>query len=161
LIGRLLDAASIPNTADPGGETALMTATRTGAVAAMRLLIERGAHGGRARAGVPADRADDRGARGSRARRGRAAQGRGIGQRADAQGPTPAFVPPCKGTGCGSEGVGINRGGLPDRGRRAEVKGGMTPLLYAARDGTLEPARLLVAAGADLELGDGNASGRC
>ena len=31
-------------------------------------------------------------------------------------------------------------------GRRAEVKGGMTPLLYAARDGRLEPARLLVAA---------------
>src|SRR4029434_7701090 len=70
------------------------------------------------------------------------------------KGPTPAFVPPCKGTGCGSEGVGINRGGLPDRGRRAEIKGGMTPLLYAARDGKLEPARLLVAAGADLELGD-------
>ena len=34
-------------------------------------------------------------------------------------GPTPEFRPPCKGTGCGSEGVGINRGGLPDRGRRA------------------------------------------
>ena len=50
-------------------------------------------------------------------------------------GPTPQFAPPCKGTGCGSEGVGINRGGLPDRGRRAEAKGGMTPLLYAARDG--------------------------
>ena len=83
------------------------------------------------------------------------------------KGPTPAFVPPCKGTGCGSEGVGINRGGLPDRGRRAEVKGGMTPLLYAARDGRLESAaRLLVAAGADLELGDGErhpaaADGRC
>ena len=72
------------------------------------------------------------------------------------KGPTPAFVPPCKGTGCGSEGVGINRGGLPDRGRRAEVKGGMTPLLYAARDGRLEAARMLVAAGADIELADAN-----
>ena len=66
-------------------------------------------------------------------------------------------MPPCKGTGCGSEGVGINRGGLPDRGRRAEVKGGMTPLLYAARDGHAgRRARLLVAAGADLELADAN-----
>ena len=72
------------------------------------------------------------------------------------KGPTPAFVPPCKGTGCGSEGVGINRGGLPDRGRRAEAKGGMTPLLYAARDGRLEAARILVAAGADIELAEAN-----
>jgi ankyrin repeat protein len=72
------------------------------------------------------------------------------------KGPVPAFVPPCKGTGCGSEGVGINRGGLPDRGRRAEAKGGMTPLLYAARDGRLASARRLVDAGADLELADAN-----
>jgi uncharacterized protein len=72
------------------------------------------------------------------------------------KGPTPNFVPPCKGTGCGSEGVGINRGGLPDRGRRAEIKGGMTPLLYAARDGHVSAARRLVEAGADLELGDAN-----
>ena len=72
------------------------------------------------------------------------------------KGPVPAFVPPCKGTGCGSEGVGINRGGLPDRGRRAEAKGGMTPLLYAARDGRLAVARRLIDAGADLELPDAN-----
>src|SRR5262249_19159791 len=72
------------------------------------------------------------------------------------KGPVPKFVPPCKGTGCGSEGVGINRGGLPDRGRRAEARGGMTPLLYAARDGRIESARLLVAAGADIEEGDAN-----
>jgi ankyrin repeat protein len=32
----------------------------------------------------------------------------------------------------------------------------MTPLLYAARDGRAEAARLLVAAGADLELGEAN-----
>ena len=68
----------------------------------------------------------------------------------------PAFVKPCKGTGCGSEGVGINRQGLPDRGRRGDAKGGMTPLLYAARDGRLETARTLVAAGASLELADAN-----
>jgi ankyrin repeat protein len=65
-------------------------------------------------------------------------------------------VPPCKGTGCGSEGVGINRGGVPDRGRRAEVKGGMTPLLYAARDGRPGAARRLLDAGADVELPDAN-----
>ena len=71
-------------------------------------------------------------------------------------GPTPKFVPPCKGTGCGSEGVGINRGGLPDRGRRAAALGGMTPLLYAARDGRTKEAELLLAAGADVELAEAN-----
>src|SRR6185295_12165604 len=72
------------------------------------------------------------------------------------KGPTPAFVPPCKGTGCGSEGVGINRGGIPDRGARGAINGGLTPLLYAARDGRLEAARLLVAAGADIKIADPN-----
>ena len=32
----------------------------------------------------------------------------------------------------------------------------MTPLNYAARDGRVEEARLLLAAGADVELGDAN-----
>jgi ankyrin repeat protein len=71
-------------------------------------------------------------------------------------GPTPNFVPPCKGTGCGSEGVGINRGGLPNRGRRAAAAGGMTSLNYAARDGRTEEARLLLDAGADVELAEAN-----
>jgi ankyrin repeat protein len=157
LIQRLLDAGADPNAADPGGEAALMTATRTGAVAAMRLLIDRGAT-------VDAREPEFQQTALMIAVREDHAPAVELllkaGASVDAQtrkGPTPNFVPPCKGTGCGSEGVGINRGGLPDRGRRAEVKGGMTPLLYAARDGRLEPARLLVAAGADLELGDANA----
>jgi len=157
LIRRLLDAGVDPNTTDPGGETALMTATRTGAVGAMRLLIERGATVDarepefQQTALMIAVREDHAAAVEVLLTAGAAVNAQ------TRKGPTPAFVPPCKGTGCGSEGVGINRGGLPDRGRRAEVKGGMTPLLYAARDGRLEPARRLVAAGADLELGDGNA----
>jgi ankyrin len=157
LLQRLLDAGADPNTADPGGETALMTATRTGAVDAMRLLIERGAQVDarepefQQTALMIAVREDHAPAVDLLIKSGAAVNAQ------TRKGPTPSFVPPCKGTGCGSEGVGINRGGLPDRGRRAEVKGGMTPLLYAARDGRLEPARLLVAAGADLELGDGNA----
>ena len=140
MIRRLLDAGVDPNTVDPGGETALMTAARTGGPAALRLLLERGA---RVDARDPefgqtalmiAVREDHAEA---------VAILLGAGADANAQtrkGPTPSFVPPCKGTGCGSEGVGINRGGLPDRGRRAEAKGGMTPLLYAARDGRLAAA---------------------
>ena len=156
MIRHLLDAGVEPNTTDPGGETALMTAARTGAVPALRLLIDRGSN-------VDATEPEFQQTAlmiAVRENHGPAAEilleaGASVNAQTR-KGPTPAFVPPCKGTGCGSEGVGINRGGLPDRGRRAEVKGGMTSLLYAARDGRLEVARMLVASGADLELGDGN-----
>ncbi len=71
-------------------------------------------------------------------------------------GPRPVFHPPCKGTGCGSEGVGINRAGRPDRGERHPREGGMSALLYAAREGFADAARLLVEAGADKELAEAN-----
>ena len=54
-------------------------------------------------------------------------------------------------------GIGIVRGGLPERGSRYLIPGAMTPLLYAARDGRLESARLLLDAGADIEQADANA----
>jgi ankyrin repeat protein len=156
MIRRLLDAGVDANAVDPGGETALMTTARTGAPAALRVLLERGA-------AVDAREPEF----------GQTALMIAVRENNDAavqilleagassnaqtrKGPTPAFVPPCKGTGCGSEGVGINRGGVPDRGRRAEIKGGMTPLLYAARDGNASAARRLIDGGADLELGDAN-----
>jgi ankyrin repeat protein len=53
-------------------------------------------------------------------------------------------------------GIGIIRGGLPDRGSRYLIPGGMTPLLYAARDGRLDSASILVAAGADVNQLDPN-----
>ena len=156
MIGRLLDAGADPNATDPGGETALMTAARTGAVTAMRMLL---AHGARVDEREPefgqtalmiAVRENHDAAVGLLLEAGAAANAQ------TRTGPVPAFVPPCKGTGCGSEGVGINRGGVPDRGRRAEIKGGMTPLLYAARDGRTAAARRLIDAGADIEKPDGN-----
>jgi ankyrin repeat protein len=156
MIRRLLDAGADPNAVDAGGETALMTAARTGNPDALRALIDRGAQ-------VDAREPEfQQTALMIAVREDHAAAVDVLlaaGASPDAQtrkGPTPNFVPPCKGTGCGSEGVGINRGGLPDRGRRAEAKGGMTPLLYAARDGRLAAAQRLVAAGANLELSDAN-----
>jgi ankyrin repeat protein len=156
IIRRLLEAGVDSNSVDPGGETALMVAARTGSPAPLRVLLEHGAHvdarepAYQQTALMIAVREDhDVGVEVLLA----------AGASPNAQtrkGPVPAFVPPCKGTGCGSEGVGINRGGVPDRGRRAEVRGGMTPLLYAARDGRLTAARRLVKAGADIELADGN-----
>jgi ankyrin repeat protein len=156
IIERLLAAGADPNAVDPAGETALMTASRTGVVAAMAVLLERGA---RVDARDPefqqtalmiAVREDHPQAVDLLIRHGASVNAQ------TRKGPSPTFTPPCKGTGCGSEGVGINRGGLPDRGRRAEARGGMTPLLYAARDGRSQAARLLVAAGADLELPEAN-----
>ena len=55
-----------------------------------------------------------------------------------------------------SHGVGVNWGGYPERGQREAIGGAKTPLLYAARQGDLETAKLLVAAGADLEQRDAN-----
>src|SRR5205823_5368957 len=142
--------------ADPSGETPLMTAARGGGVEVLRALLDRGA------------RVDSRDPQFEQTplmlavRQNHPAAvafliGHGAAVNAQTRsGPTPKFVPPCKGTGCGSEGVGINRGGLPDRGRRGEAKGGMTPLLYAARDGRTDAARMLIGAGADIERADAN-----
>ena len=156
IVRRLLDAGADPNGVDAGGETVLMTAARTGRAGALRALIERGAR-------VDAREPEFQQTALMIATREDRGEAVGVLLAAGAspnlqtrKGPTPAFVAPCKGTGCGSEGVGINRGGLPDRGRRAEAKGGMTPLLYAARDGRLDAARRLVEAGADVELADAN-----
>lgn len=55
-----------------------------------------------------------------------------------------------------SQGVGINRSGLPDRGMRYPITGMKTPLLFATREGNLELTRMLVEAGADIEMADAN-----
>jgi ankyrin repeat protein len=69
-------------------------------------------------------------------------------------GPIPDFVLPSQ--NAGSKGDGIIRGGWPARGMRPPVAGAKTPLLYAAREGHLDVIRMLIDAGADLELADGN-----
>lgn len=55
-----------------------------------------------------------------------------------------------------SQGVGINRSGLPDRGMRYPITGSKTPLLFATREGNLALTQLLVEAGADIEKADAN-----
>ena len=70
-------------------------------------------------------------------------------------GRTPNWVLPNSQPGFG-HGIGIVRGGLPPRGSRAPIPGGMTPLLYAARDGRIDIARALLDAGAEVNLADAN-----
>jgi len=66
-------------------------------------------------------------------------------------GATPPWVLPNSVPGFG-HGIGIIRGGLPDRGRRDPTAGSLSPLMYAARDGRMDTTQMLVAAGADVNL---------
>ncbi|MBZ5675507.1 MAG: ankyrin repeat domain-containing protein [Acidobacteriia bacterium] len=154
VIRKLLDAGADPNAADSSGETALMTATRSGNVDAVKILLQHGADVKTkdavtqqtplmwaVRSNFPAavDLYLEYGAEiNARTRTGK----------------TPAARPP--GAGGGSHGAGIVRSGWPEQGFQGETPGGMTPLLYAARDGRVDIARILIAAKADVQQADVN-----
>jgi ankyrin repeat protein len=155
MIALLLEAGADANVTDQTGETALMTATKVGNVDAIRTLLD---HGATVDARDPAFQQTalmmavrenhpdvlklliDRGAQVNVQTR---------------TGGTPNWVLPNSVPGFG-HGIGIVRGGLPDRGSRFLIPGAMTPLLYAARDGRIESAKLLLGAGAELEHTDAN-----
>jgi ankyrin repeat protein len=157
---KLLDAGANPNQADVTGETVLMIATRTGEIDAVRVLLEHGADVNAnepqfkhtalmwaAREGHPdvVQLLIDRGADVTARTR---------------TGEPPEWRLPCiNRTGCGSHGLGIIRGGLPERGSRAPIPGAMTALMYAAREGRLEAARMLLKAGAGVNTVDANGIG--
>ncbi len=156
IVAALLKAGADPNTLAESGETILMTAAYTGKPAVVTQLLE---------AGALIDARDPEFKQTAlmiAVREGQTAVVEQLlrhGTEVDARtrvGDTPAYYPPCKGTGCGSEGVGINRSGVPHRGERHDAKGGMTALLYAARDGRVDEARLLLDFGADIELSETN-----
>jgi ankyrin repeat protein len=156
IVARLLEAGADPNTLAESGETILMTAAHTGKPEVVELLLANGAF-------VDARDPDfQQTALMVAVRDGQTPVVDMLiryGANVDARtrtGPTPVYYPPCKGTGCGSEGEGINRSGVPHRGERHDAKGGMTPLLYAARDGHVAEARLLLENGADIELREAN-----
>lgn len=152
MIRLLLEAGADANSSDATGETSLMMAARTGSVAAVSMLLDAGAH---------ADGRDPHyrqtplmlAARGGHLDVARLLIQRGADVNARTRtGQTPAFRLPSSNTG--SKGEGIIRGGWPERGERDPTPGAKTPLLYAARDGHLELARLLLDSGAALELAD-------
>ncbi|PYS26035.1 MAG: hypothetical protein DMG11_21430 [Acidobacteria bacterium] len=149
MIQLLLDAGADANSADPTGETALMTAARVGDLASVKVLLDRGAI---------VDAKDPTfqqtalmvAVREGHAEVTRLLIDRGANVNAKTRtGETPGWVLPNSVPGFG-HGIGIVRGGLPDRGSRYTIPGALTPLLYAARDGRLEAARILVAAKANV-----------
>jgi len=154
VIGKLLDAGADPNAADAGGETALMTATRSGSIDAVKALLQHGADV-KTKDGVTQQTALMWAVRSnfSAAVQILLEYGAEINARTRT-GKTPAPRPP--GAGGGSHGVGIVRSGWPEQGFQGETPGGMTPLLYAARDGRTGIVRVLLAAKADVQQADVN-----
>jgi len=156
---QLLGAGADVNATLPNGETVLMIAARTGSTAVLELLLAKGAL-------VDVRDPEYQQTALMIAARENHPQAVAVLLRAGAEvnlrtrlGEMLVHIPPCKGTGCGSEGLGINRSGVPDRGERHEQKGGMTALLYAAREGNTEVARTLLEAGASVSLAEANSIG--
>ena len=155
MLALLLEAGADPNGADPTGETILMTAARVGNLDAARLLLDHGA---------VVDAKDPEFQQTALMVAVRANHPSVVRLLIDRQadvnaktrtGKSPAWVLPNSLPGFG-HGIGIVRGGLPDRGSRYLTPGALSPLLYAARDGRLESARILLAAGARLNDVDPN-----
>jgi ankyrin len=151
----LLDAGADANAVDQTGETMLMIAARVGVLDAVQLLIDRGAK-------VDAkDATYQQTALMVAVRENHLPVVKAlIDQGADVNartrtGQTPQWVLPNSVPGFG-HGIGIVRGGLPPRGSRQPIPGSLSPLLYAARDGRLDIARVLVGAKADVNQTDAN-----
>ena len=152
----LLDAGANPDTLEPSGETVLMSAAAVGETGVVQALLDHGAS-------VNArDRNFGQNALMFAAREGHVAV---VAQLLKAKAevnvqtnaePAPHFIAPNSVPGFGF-GVGILRGGVPaDRGRREPQPGGMSPLLYATRNGHVEVAKLLLGAGAELNAREAN-----
>jgi ankyrin repeat protein len=154
MIRKLLAAGADINAADPSGETPLMIAARIGNVDVLKTLVDAGAavnardHVAQQTALMVAVRENNADAVKLLIEHGAEIDA------ATRVGKTPARRPP--GAGGGSHGVGIVRSGWPDRGYQDATPGGMTALLYAARDGRIDMVRALLAAGADNNWADAN-----
>jgi ankyrin repeat protein len=155
MIQLLVEAGADVNAPDPTGETPLMQAARVGNLESVKVLLEHGA------AVDTRDREFQQTALMVAIRANHPDVVKLlIERRADVNattrvGRTPGWILPNSVPGFG-HGIGIVRGGLPDRGSRYLTPGGLSPLLYAARDGRLESAKLLVDAGAQIEQKDPN-----
>src|SRR6185295_16933248 len=154
MIDALLKAGVDPRSANPGGETAVMTASRTGKIDAVKLLLDRGA-----------DPNAKEKVRGQTALMWAALENHPdvvkllISHGADINAQSAVVVPDgttgTPGTqtsaNIGAAGPGIYRSRTVP-----SPSGAMTGLLFAARDGNLEMARLLVDLKADTEKPSAN-----
>jgi uncharacterized protein len=135
IVDALLKAGADPNTRNPEGETPLMAVARSGKVDAARRLLE---------AGADVNAKENWG--GQTALMWAAAQSQ----------PEMVKLLAAKGADLNARGVvrQWERKVITEPRPKDMNKGGFTPLLYAAREGCVECARHLLAAGADPDLED-------
>jgi ankyrin len=155
----LLRAGANPNAANPGGETPLMTASRTGSVEAVRLLLERGAS-------VNAKEE----VRGQTALMWAVTENHRevvtllLERGADINAQTSVSIPDgmetsilrADGTQAQSANIGAAGPGVYRARAIPSPSGALTPLMFAAREGHQEMARLLVDAKANLNSRSAN-----
>ena len=154
MIRRLVAAGADANGTDISGDTVLMAAVRSGTLDAVRALLDAGAEVNTAEPQV-GHTALMWAVRENRPELVSLLLTRGASVDAKTRtGAQPAVRPP--GAGGGSHGVGIVRGGVPPQGEQPPAPGGMTALSFAAREGRLEAARLLLDAGADVNAREAN-----
>jgi len=134
MVGMLLKAGAAANTASPEGETVLMTAARAGDADTVRVLIEHGAVVD-AHESWKGQTALIWAAAGDHAEAAKIL----IEHGADVNARSTVWPEEVKRP---------SNGNLVSK----RPKGGLTPLLYAAREGALDSARVLAAAGADLNI---------
>ena len=154
IVGRLLKAGANADAIDASGEPLLTLAVRSGNIEAITQLVEQGAS---VNAADTAARETPLmwAVREHRADLVTLLLTHGATVNAPTRtGDTPPWVAP--NAGGGSHGLGIVRGGWPERGARAAIPGAMTALLYAARDGGADLARLLLDAKADVNQAEAN-----
>lgn len=149
ILRRLLSAGADVNTATPGGETALMTASRTGNLEAVTLLLDRGANV-HAKDAVRSQTALMWAVTENHPEIVKLLVARG----ADVKAQTTITMPkgqyvPARAGGASGQGI-IRQRALPTK------DGGMTPLLFAVRDGNAAMTRLLLELGADINQASGN-----
>ena len=154
---RLIKAGANVNAATSTGETPLMTAVRAGSVPVVKALIAAGADvnakgGGR----------DQTALHWATAQKQHEIMRVLIDAKADLNARTelrPEFVSFSRGNPQGGRLTGIADHTLESDGSRPGLrwinKGGLTPLLFAARDGDLEAVTMLVAAGANINATTG------
>src|SRR5580658_3231866 len=154
ILKRLLDAGADPNSPDPQGTTALMIAARTeGGTEAVKLLLERGA------AVSAKDSVQSTALMWAVRSNHPNVVDLLIHHDAEINARTRKGDPPARrapDSGGGSHGLGIVRGGWPERGYQDPTPGEMTALLYAARDGRIEMAHTLIAANANVNQVEAN-----